>query len=248
MFREFESHHFRQIFSHLFCFDLSCKVGIQEMLFNSTIAVNGSFNANFSQDIIKNEPMLFNCDREAASTLGGPITRAFLDNLPGDWSKSEVVIDSRVHMLMPGWYPAIPGFHGDDVPRNNDQFGQPNYTNPEYNSTHLMGLVNGEICPTEFALGSIELELPPPEEIIYKHWHPQIDAACEPGGTMVRYSAQSGQYIQFDANSFHQATPAKAAGWRWFIRVSRDTTRTSRCTNELRRQVQVYLENPMQGW
>lgn len=53
-------------------------------------------------------------------------------------------------------------------------------------------------------------------------------------------------YAYFDDRTWHQATPAKASGWRWFIRASRNTLREP--TNELRRQVQVYLENPMMGW
>ena len=216
------------------------------MKFNSAVQFRGTFNANWSQTQIKNEPMLFNCDRSAAYELGGPITRAFLDGLPEDWqAPNPLIIDSRVHMLMKGWYPCIPGYHHDDVPRSTES-GQPNYVNPEYLSEHLLGLVNGDICPTQFALGEIELDIPD-QGIIYKQWHPKIVEAVETG-QLESYSAGSGVYLQFDCETFHQGVAANKPGWRWFIRVSRNTDRVKSPTNELRRQVQVYLEHPMEGW
>lgn len=217
------------------------------MFFTSFISILGSFKCDYPQEVVKNEPMLFNCDRESAYKLGGVITKNFMDNLPENWKDCDIVVDSRVHMLMPKWYPCIPGFHHDDVPRNKDQYGQPNYLTPEYDSVHLMGLVNGDICPTQFALGQIYLELPEPHETVYEHWHKAVDAACN-SGRMFRVSTESGAYTQFTNNSFHQGVEAVGNGWRWFIRVSKNTDRTKNCTNELRRQVQVYLENPIQGW
>jgi hypothetical protein len=218
------------------------------MKFNSTVKTIGEFKSDWSQDDIKNEPMLFNCSLEFADKHGGPITRQFLyqlyDRAWCEHSSNGWVIDSRVHMLMPGWYPCIPGMHHDDVPRSTAT-GQPNYVNPEYHAVHVMGLVNGDICPTQFALGEIELDLPSDGEIIYKTWHPQVMDAID-NGTLKSYDAPSGVILEFDAHAFHQGTRAVKGGWRWFIRVSRETDRAP--TNEIRRQVQVYLENPMEGW
>ena len=136
----------------------------------------------------------------------------------------------------------IPGYHHDDVPRST-KTGQPNYVDPEYHSEHLLGLVNGDICPTEFVVGEIDLEIP--TGIVYKEWHPQVAAAVE-SGQLKSVPAASGLYLQFNAHTFHQGTAAVGSGWRWFIRLSRNTDRVP--TNELRRQVQVYLEHPMEGW
>ena len=215
------------------------------MKIKSNFVYRGKFQSQWDSDIIKNEPMLFNCDMEAAKNMGGPITRNFLENMPDDYKQTEIVVDSRVHMLMPGWFPCIPGFHHDDVPRSGRD-GQPNYDNPEYRSVHLLGLVNGDICPTEFAVGDIELTVPE-TGIIYKQWHPQVVEAIA-NGSMQSVSARSGEYLEFDDRAFHQGVRAVANGWRWFIRVSKNTDRTRHCTNELRRQVQVYLEHPMEGW
>jgi hypothetical protein len=41
---------------------------------------------------------------------------------------------------------------------------------------------------------------------------------------------------------------ANGNGWRFFIRASWSTDRVKNCTNEIRRQVQVYMENPVEGW
>lgn len=204
----------------------------------------GDFKADWPQDIIKNEPMFFNCDVDFCLYNGGPITTAFIAALPLDWKDNGVVIDSRVHMLMPNWYPCIPGWHHDDVARGKN--GQPNYKDMPYRAQHVMGLVNGDICPTKFAIG--EFNLPLIESgTVYKEWHKAVEK--EIGlKTVKEVSAESGRLIQFDWQTFHSGQKAIANGWRWFCRVSRGTDRTKSITNELRRQSQVYLEFPMEGW
>ncbi len=212
------------------------------MIFDSKFTVRGDFDSNFTQDQIKNEPMFFNSNVDFAYDNGGALTREFIDKLPVDWLVSNPVIDSRVHMLMPGWYPCIPGWHHDDVPRSTPT-GQPNYVNPEYRSEHLMGLVNGDICPTLFIKGKIEVSEPDENKIIYEEWSKQIE-----GGTGLVVPAKSGVYIQFDCDTFHTGDAARGSGWRWFIRLSRNTDRQKNITNEIRRQVQVYMTNPNKGW
>jgi hypothetical protein len=214
------------------------------MKFNSQIQKLGNFKHDWLESIVKNEPMFFNCDFKFAYENGGPITKQFLEQLPSSWKDTQWVLDSRVHMLMPNWYPCIPGWHHDDVPRSTST-GQPNYTNPEYHAEHLMGLVNAEICPTTFRTGEIEVSDPDINTGIYNVWNSEIEAGLNPDSL---YEAESGKYIQFDANAFHTGIKARKGGWRWFIRLSRNTDRTNKITNEIRRQVQVYLDEPMAGW
>jgi hypothetical protein len=157
-------------------------------------------------------------------------------------------------MLMSGWYPAIPGFHHDDVPRPEIPVGQhfitagqPDYENPRYKSEHIMGLVNADICPTVFALG--ECDMPSIEEggLIYREWHKQVERLLAVG-ELAPFAAPDRTLIQFDWQTFHSGVKAVSNGWRWFGRVSRNTDRTKKITNEIRQQVQVYLEFPMEGW
>ena len=212
--------------------------------FNSTIKDYGPFPYTYSENVIKNEPMFFNSDLDFAYKHGGEITRGFISHLPAHWYIANPVLDSRVHMLKKGWVPSIPGNHHDDIPRSTHN-GQPNYDTPEYHSSHLMGLVNGDVCPTVFALG--KHSLPKVEGIIYKSWHDIVKNQITEG-ILKTYECPSGRYIEFDWQGMHTAQSAVKDGWRWFIRLSKDTDRQKNMTNEIRRQVQVYLEFPTEGW
>ena len=225
-----------------------------EKQFDSKINNVGRFACAVPDNEIKNETMFFNCDLEFAYENGQTITRSFIDNLPKDWRDADVVFDSRVHMLMPGWYPAIPGYHHDDVPRPEIPVGQhfitagqPDYDNPRYLSEHVLGLVNADVAPTEFAIGKCTLSCIPDGELIYRQWHKEVKELVE-SGKMDSVSCPDRTLIEFDWQTFHQGTKAIKHGWRWFGRVSRNTERTSKITNEIRRQAQVYLEWPMEGW
>lgn len=223
------------------------------MIIDSTYTVLPPVIRDFDELTVKNEPMLFNCDLEHAKKLGGPITNAVLEVLPSEWEKVPVVIDSRVHMLMPGWYPCIPGWHHDDVPRTRDD-GQPNYGPGQFRSQHILCLINGDICPTAFASGSMDFEIPPPGSVIYGDLHPVVENATKTGKLNLT-SVPSNRLVQFDDRSWHTGTKAIKNGWRFFIRISRyfdpnqnPVQRGNARTNEIRRQVQVYLENPNDGW
>jgi len=225
--------------------------------FNSCLkAIPSIFDCN-NQDLIKNEGMLFSYDALTLYEQGinnvvfqqrFKLTWHFLRqlmNIPGwDWTKDvPVILDSRVHMLMPNFYPAIPGYHLDDVPRELES-GQPNHNNPSYKAEHCM-LIAGDASKTDFALGEITLPEIKAEEKYYKVWHPLVDKAVK-DGKMTHVSAEPGNLYFFDWQTFHQGTKATKNGWRWFIRASKNTTRPRK--NEIRQQVQVYLENPMEGW
>lgn len=214
------------------------------MIIDSQITIGEFIDKEFTQDEIKNEPMLFSCDVNSALRIGGPLTHAFLEVLTDQWlDNPSTIIDSRVHMLMEGWYPCIPGYHHDDVPRSKN--GQPDYLNPEYRSEHVLMLINADVAPTEFALGSGDFELPPTGEVIYKHWHNAVINKIGEKKLKV-VSAPDRTLVYFDDRTWHQGVAAIKSGWRFFIRASRNTNRKH--LNEERKQVQVYLQNPMAGW
>lgn len=222
--------------------------------FNSQAQDVGRFAMGISNEVIKNETMFFNCDLAFAWKHGGPITRSFIDNLPVDWRYDEVVIDTRIHMLMPGWYPAIPGYHHDDVPRPDIPVGQhfltagqPDYDNPRYLSEHIIGLVNADVCPTHFATGVATFSEVPEGKTIYKHWHPEVLRHIEEG-TLKQWEAPDRTLLEFNHATWHTGSKAVLNGWRWFGRVSRNTDRVKKITNEIRVNAQVYLEFPMEGW
>lgn len=222
--------------------------------FNSSIKALSPFAYFITNDSIKNEPMFFNSDIDYAYENGGPITKSFILHLPEDVKNSACVFDSRCHMLMPGWWPAIPGYHHDDVPRPDIPAGkhfmtagQPDYITPRYRSKHIMGLVNAGVAPTHFALGQCEMPDVPDGELIYRKWHPEVERLLK-SGSLKLYEAPDRTLIQFDCDTFHTCSPALQSGWRWFGRVSWDTDRVKKITNEIRVNAQVYLEFPMEGW
>lgn len=225
-----------------------------EKVFNSQFESVGQFALLIPNSEIKNEPMFFNSDLSFAYDKGGDITKSFIRNLPEDWLRDEVVFDSRVHMLMPGWYPAIPGYHHDDVPRPDIPVGQhfitagqPDYDNPRYKAEHILGLVNADVCPTHFAVGKTTMPEVPDGELIYRKWHPEVLKQIE-SGDLERIEAPDRTLVKFDWETFHTGSQAVKHGWRWFGRVSRNTDRTKKISNEIRVNAQVYLEFPMEGW
>lgn len=204
---------------------------------------NGSPD-KFTPSNIKNETMLFNCNPEFAFETGGPITKAVLNALPYSYCRPDCVVDTRVHMLMLGFYPCIPGWHHDDIPRTRED-GQPNYDDPDRKTEHAMFLCGDADAPTDFALGTCFMQDVPIGNVIYRDWHPIIEKKCE-NGMLKRLSAPYNRLIYFDWQTWHQGVVSKNSGWRYFFRVTRNTKR--KATNEIRRQVQVYMPNPMQGW
>lgn len=207
----------------------------------------------FDEDVVKNEPMLFSCDVAHAWQLGGPITKQFLDMVLADWAlvgdpSLKYVFDSRVHMLMKDWFPCIPGFHHDDVDRHSTENGQPNYENPTYRSKMAFALVGDPVCRTEFALGHSWFNIPNDDEIIYKVWHEEVERKVRKGELSLM-DAPMGNICYFDDRTWHQGTKATGRGWRWFGRLTASHGDDPRePANEVRRQVQVYMNNPMQGW
>jgi len=198
----------------------------------------------FSEDEIRNEPMLFACSMTYALNNGGPITKSFIDKLPEEFFNRNVIIDSRVSMLMEGWYPAIPGFHIDDIPRSRVD-GQPNYLDPEYKSKHVAAVV-GDCSLTSFIVGtSIEVSDVDVGDKVYAKWDKEIKDQLQ-NGTIEERTIGERELVQFGYGDLHRANPATKRGWRLFIRASKDTGRL--VFNEIRNQVQVYLPCVNAGW
>ncbi len=213
--------------------------------FKSYIRECGPILDEYPDIIIKNEPMLFGCDEKYARMYGGPITQNFLGLLRHCSFGDDYIIDSRVHMsFTEGVYCCIPGWHHDNVPRTRED-GQPNYDNPP-DVQHILALVNADIAPTEFAIGTAIFPDIEPGEKYYKKWHPIVEKYIE-FGQLSRFKVEDRKLYRFDNDSFHQGTPTLKKGWRFFIRAMQNNHR-QKPANEIRKQVQIYLPNPMEGW
>lgn len=217
--------------------------------FDSKVRFGGQLR-KFTEVEIKNETMFYSAKPSFAYMNGGPITRNFLEKFTEEHGKevmlsNEYCFDSRVHMLMEGWYPCIPGWHHDDIPRSRGD-GQPNYQTPEYRPQHCLGLVGADVSATDFAVG--RCELPHTDGVVYRDWHPLVDGLVD-SGQLSRVPVPDRTLAFFDDHAFHQGTKAVKNGWRWFGRITWNAGYPKRTRhNEIRRQVNVYMDNPMDGW
>jgi len=211
------------------------------------IKFNSRFNTigplpYFSEENVKNEPMIFSGDYDFAREHGGPITQAFLDYV----HDRACLIDSRTHMLMPGWYPCIPGWHLDDVPRTRPD-GQPDHLHPAYEAYNVMAIV-GDASVTEFITGELALEdVGFNEGAVYGKWNAEINKRlADKDSTIALQKVPESTVIHMPFGAFHRGSPATKSGWRFFIRANFNTARQAK--NEIRNQVQVYMPVPEAGW
>jgi hypothetical protein len=197
----------------------------------------------FSEGVIKSEPMLYAADLEFAKKNAGEITKLFIERcLSGhdDW-----IIDSRVHMLMPGWYPCIPGWHHDDVPRYTEN-GQPNYKNPDYKAEHIMCCWGDTAMPQFSLMNDYKLSYDKGSDAtIYKQFDEQINRISESDPNHI-VSIIPGAPVYFTWQDIHRGVPASKSGWRFFIRASRNTFRQK--YNQIRINCNVYLSEVNAGW
>src|SRR5690349_9046790 len=89
------------------------------MLFNRNIPTIGKTIEQPSEELVKNTLGLHNASLEDALKYGGDLTRAAIGAMNIQGTKKHIVVDTKIHMLLPGMCPAIPGWHTDGVPRGN---------------------------------------------------------------------------------------------------------------------------------
>jgi hypothetical protein len=206
-------------------------------------------------ETIKHEAMLFRTDAGFAERAGGRITKDFIAAARRIWGNLDgCIVDSRHHMLMPGMVPCIPGWHTDDAPRSPDYCGgQPNIFTPEYETQHLLCVVDaGTGSLTEFLRGEVEI---PQAHVEYKHrtssqnFYKTVDGLIGRGfigQDCTHIHPLSGDVVEFDVHSWHRGVPAKARGFRFFIRITRNSRH--KVENEIRSNAQVYITDTSYGW
>lgn len=182
---------------------------------------------------------------------------AILNGIDSHWWKNREfwTIDSRVHMLMKDWYPCIPGWHHDDVPRTRVD-KQPNYAD-ELRCEHAMFLLNAHVAPTEFAIGTADFDEPCLGETIYEQWDRDVRAEVS-AGALQAVSCPDSQWVYFNDRTWHRGVQCQVDfGHRLFIRIGMNYrmidgekvyVKPEKWSNEIRRNAQVYMEYPNKGW
>ena len=189
---------------------------------------------------IEEETMLFNSSVDFAYKNGGDLTRLVIDKLPKLDIKTgyNLIIDTKTTMLMPGMFPCIGGWHGDEVPRTKEN-PQPNLNLCDENVIHYICLIPSvkSISNTEFLSESVEIEYN--EQEVWKTVNQNV-LKLNPK----KFSIQDGYIYSFDQKSLHRGVAANNKGWRFFFRAS---VLKKEPLNKIRKQVQVYLD-PNQSW
>lgn len=225
-----------------------------ELEFNRNPVFAGAAVDRFSEADIKASIGLWRASLDDAVKYGGSLTRMVLGkmNLRGD--KKYIIVDVKVHMLVKGFMPAIPGWHTDGVPRFSDHWnisdgvpslaeqadwedsGEP--VSPRY---HLY--VSGSGCLTKFITDPITLDVPESGSDTYANISKQVNLLNLPT------SVFPGQIIEWDWWNLHTAVPAQKREWRYLCRVT-ETDHKAPNTDlreVLRTQEQVYVPTEF-GW
>lgn len=199
---------------------------------------------------IEREPMVYNASAYFAYGHGGDLTRQFLDELKILWRDTgrsiidePFVIDTRVHMLKPGWLPAIGGWHCDGVPRGKD--GQPELWKLQSDDRHFTMTIatSPTLSRTAFLNTPAVVFSDPKSGSVWADVHEDLSQVTNPKSIV---HVPHGMIAEFRRDTLHKATKADHDGWRFFIRASYRPGSTT--TNKIRRQVQAYIESEGAGW
>lgn len=185
----------------------------------------------------------------------GPLTAALTQELlaleaftqaVNNAGEHTVLVDTRISMITaPGWYPSIPGWHGDYVPRGEN--GQPDLAAVDPRVQHFMILastVENPVSATEFLCDRVELQVDP--DAVWKSVNQQLQT--KENRTQ---RVQQLTWYQFSQDALHQATPATTPGWRLFYRASIlpvDHPNAQGPVNVIRRCTQIYMDVKTAGW
>ncbi|MFJ7951557.1 hypothetical protein ACIQZG_08520 [Lysinibacillus sp. NPDC096418] len=196
------------------------------MLFNRNSVGIGKTIEQPSQELIKNTLGLHNASLEDALKFGGDLTRAAIGAMNLTFSKKYIVVDTKIHMLIPGMCPAIPGWHTDGVPRGNTLDPTvkqaPNiHAQEEMDSPIFHLLVTGESCLTQFIKErNFDLRVPKePSTLLYKTISHQVNEKIA-NKELTTFEAPSCTAVKWDWWEMHTGVPAKSHEWRFLIRVT----------------------------
>ena len=225
------------------------------MLFNRNEVKTGGSIEQPSQELVKNTLGLHNASLDDALKYGGELTRAALGAMNLKHDKKNIVVDTKIHMLLPGMCPAIPGWHTDGVPRGEDldptAKADPNiHAQETMDSPHYHLLVTGESCLTSFIEErGVDLVVPDePSTELYKMISGQVNDAVA-DGDLTFYEMPTCTAVEWDWWDLHTGNAAKFHEWRFLIRVTESDHIEPKTDlrDIIRTQQQAYM--PMEfGW
>lgn len=170
-------------------------------------------------------PMVFRGSREWVSSLNHPCLDEFIAKLP----PGDCLIDTRSHILKRGMYPCIPNWHLDYIARGRD--GRLRLDDPSNAQMfHIIAFIGP--APTEVAVEPVAVS--------------DIGSWSELDVDGPTTHVAERRLHRLEWNTAHRGTMAGEAGKRLFMRASFGVE-GKMPANELRKQVQVYVEGGY-GW
>ena len=195
------------------------------VLFNRKPMIQTGSIEQPSDNEIKNTFGLWNASLDDAIRYGGEITRAAIQQMNLRHDRKNIIVDTKIHMLMKGWSPAIPGWHTDGAPRDNNKnpngSGKPDTFAQEgddhYNRYHI--LVTGTGCLTQYINQPLAVYIPDePSYDVYSIMSKDVSERLKLQPNMVS-TMPSCTVMEFDWWDIHTGVVATKKEWRYLIRV-----------------------------
>jgi len=225
------------------------------VLFNRNPMVSAGSIEQPTANEIKNTFGLWNASLDDAMLYGGEITRQAIKAMNLRHDRKNIIVDTKIHMLMPGWSPAILGWHTDGAPRDNlknpngsglpDTFAQEN--DDRFNRYHI--LVTGTGCLTAYINKPIQVNIPnKPSQDVYSVMSKEVSSLVKEQPELV-FGLPSCTAMEFDWWNIHTGVIASKKEWRYLIRVCESDYYEPRqdLREVIRMQSQVYSPADF-GW
>jgi hypothetical protein len=215
-----------------------------------------------TNDEIKDTPSLWNASLGDAVKYGGDLTREALSAMDLVGDKRYTIVDTKVHMLAPGQYPALPGWHTDGTPRLREGVTPGGYSwtslHPQYkglpvieaqehlDSPRFHLLVTGKGCLTRFLKAPIDIYVfDEPERGAFGKISRRVREA-DPD----TFEIPSCVAAAWDWWELHEAKAAEAVEWRFLIRVTESDHNEPQTDlrKVIRTQNQVFVPAIDTGW
>lgn len=204
------------------------------------------------QAAIEGTPNLSRASLQNALLFGGPVVKWALERCPLVGDRPYTMVDTKVTLLLPGFIPAIPGWHTDGVPRGHwhDPYdtGKPSMEaqvkqeQEEGKFPRFHTFITGNPCLTEFVDVPVVLDLRHSEDPnLYK----EVSLLINQGDYPTKKHPVD-RWVSWSWWNIHRAIPATERGWRLQMRVA-EMYHPPLEQGFIRAQSQVYVSEAF-GW
>lgn len=188
------------------------------------VFLQGHFPQVGLQDLL-DEKGLLDCCEATAAKHAGPLTRLALQQMMEHYERPirlakeaglSAVVEAHVHRLMPGHYPATPGWHCSGVPRR-AYTGQPCFdliVSEQFSVSVTLSSEPKGVSHTEYVSNNIKPRIWE-RDYIFEDLNVQVEK-IHPETVF----GKDGYFTWFNPKTILRSSPAKKRGVRLFVRLS----------------------------